>query len=485
MVNHTIKHITCLYCSLGCRVALRAAGDNITAIDYDDYDPVNRGSLCPRGHYNFELINHPQRLTDAWVGKKKTSIEHAVKYINIKLKKADKGSIGIMVSCNSCSEDAYMAAQLARSLGTTNISPSGETFDIEAASVNRWIDQDPRLADVRKIGEFENLIIIGDLLTRSPVLSKRINQVKYGKRGNRITVIDPNVTHTTWFATTHLKNKPGTEALLMAGMLKSISGDTRPELSELDMKTVEEGTGIKASVIERIASEFDDMEKGCIIFVPGPHKKRNDLVQYFMDAMTVTSLGKKHITFFSFANTLGVSKVIDSEVPDHAGYNDIISGIENGKIKNLLIFGDESYSPSSELDLLVRTGYFKDGKEDPYTVLLPLASHIERKGTMNLAGSRYVSIIPIIHNVGSRSNWKFISNLMNDSRGFDEILDTTNNITIKRTETGKIDLRAKINELKSITSYGEVPVANVTHFGDNRHVSNYFWWRANNTGTVL
>ena len=86
--------------------------------------------------------------------------------------------------------------------------------------------------------------------------------------------------------------------------------------------------------------------------------------------------------------------------------------------------------------------------------------------------------------MGSRSNWKLISNLMGVTKGFDKILDETTNIMVKETAGRDIDPRAKINEVKSVSPSGSVPLDNVTHFGDNRHVSNFFWWRANNAGSV-
>jgi hypothetical protein len=67
--------------------------------------------------------------------------------------------------------------------------------------------RDPsRRATLEEIDKAENLLIIGDILERTPVLSKRINRVKYGKRGNKIIVVDPADTRTTWFATTHLRS---------------------------------------------------------------------------------------------------------------------------------------------------------------------------------------------------------------------------------------------------------------------------------------
>ena len=74
------RNTICLFCSLGCGVAFRTSNDLVTAIDYDKENPVNLGSLCPRGYYNFELINHPQRLMYPQIGKNKVSWNEAVSF---------------------------------------------------------------------------------------------------------------------------------------------------------------------------------------------------------------------------------------------------------------------------------------------------------------------------------------------------------------------------------------------------------------------
>ena len=100
------------------------------------------------------------------------------------------------------------------------------------------------LGTVEEIEQADTLLIVGDILTRSPVLSHRINKVKYGKRGNKVIVIDPNQSHTSWFATTHLKLNHGTEAPLLAALIKIISDDNHKGLVNADLERVAGVTGI-------------------------------------------------------------------------------------------------------------------------------------------------------------------------------------------------------------------------------------------------
>ena len=54
-----------------------------TALVYDKENPVNHGSLCPRGNYVLELLTHPKRMESPKEGKKEVSFEEAIE-------KADK-----------------------------------------------------------------------------------------------------------------------------------------------------------------------------------------------------------------------------------------------------------------------------------------------------------------------------------------------------------------------------------------------------------
>src|SRR3989339_781027 len=92
-----VKKSVCLFCSLGCGLACRVEGREAVAIDYDRNNPVNLGALCPRGYYNYELLNHPGRLTSPSVGGEDGSWGEAASKVRRELQGIDPGSIGIVV----------------------------------------------------------------------------------------------------------------------------------------------------------------------------------------------------------------------------------------------------------------------------------------------------------------------------------------------------------------------------------------------------
>jgi len=464
------RKTTCLFCSLGCGVVFRTSAGQITAIDYDRENPINLGSLCPRGYYNLELINHPQRLTQPQIGKTIVTWDEAISFAKMELKKFDPSSIGIALSSMASNEDAYTACLMANLMGIKKISSVGDPADIEALDGNRWSVENSFLENVESIGDRDALLIIGDILTRSPVLSRRINKVKYGKRGNQVIVIDPNISHTTWFATTHLQNRPGTEALLMAAILKVLAEENKRENIDIDLQKVSQTVGIPAEAIIRAAKSFDDAESGTIIFAPGRNIQRNDLAQYFVKAASSFSINKKHITFYSYGNALGVSTIIDS----------MVNGREKdlGGVKALISLGEDTFVPG--VKFTVRSGFFAPDALNENDVLLPLASHIERKGNVTMAGKRNVNFKPIAHKVGGRSNVKIVNSLADIKMDFGETLDQTSRILSAGITEEKVDLKQKISEARDINSDIPTSPEDITHFGNNKLVNRFFWYRVNN-----
>ncbi|MCP4306226.1 MAG: molybdopterin-dependent oxidoreductase, partial [bacterium] len=53
---------TCVYCGVGCGIYLGVKGDQIVSMRGDRERPTNEGSLCVKGRYGFNFVNHPDRL---------------------------------------------------------------------------------------------------------------------------------------------------------------------------------------------------------------------------------------------------------------------------------------------------------------------------------------------------------------------------------------------------------------------------------------
>ncbi|KPJ69720.1 hypothetical protein AMJ44_02530 [candidate division WOR-1 bacterium DG_54_3] len=459
----------------------------MTAIDYDKENPINFGSLCPRGHYNFELLNHPQRLVEPQIGQRKVSWSEALTLLGHRLKEFEPDSVGIVLSSISSNEDAYLATKLAKILGIKNVCAVGDPADLEAYQGYKWGAAGAELAKIEDIGNSEALLIIGDILTRSPVLSKRLNQVKYGKRGNKIMVIDPNKSHTSWFATTHLMNQPGTEALLLAAMIKVISEEKKKGKIDINLEKASKTIGIPTEVILKAAKDFNSASSGTIIFAPNTTYERNDLISYFIKVLAGLSPNKKFITFYSFGNTLGLNIILDGMLEDHISYPEMLRRIEKGQLKALLMLGEDLSASYPELERRIKnlkfiaiSNYFETGLVDEAVLVLPLASHLEGSLSYTLADGSVVKLGPVAPKVGARSNLEIIAALLNMEVELEKISQETKEALDKGTPQEKVNIKEKLAEAKEIVAKEQVPLLNITHFGNNSLVRNFYWFKVNN-----
>jgi formate dehydrogenase alpha subunit len=58
-----VTKTTCPWCGVGCTLELHTDGDKIVKITSPLDAPTNKGSLCVKGRYGYEFVNHPSRLS--------------------------------------------------------------------------------------------------------------------------------------------------------------------------------------------------------------------------------------------------------------------------------------------------------------------------------------------------------------------------------------------------------------------------------------
>lgn len=146
LARTTETRSTCPYCSVSCGMIMYTIGDksknvktSIIHVEGDPDNPVNRGTLCPKGAGVLDMIHSPDRLrypevrapgSNEW---KRVSWDEALDRIAKHMKedrdknlvqKNDKGttvnrwnSIGFLASSAASNESGYLSVKVARGLG--------------------------------------------------------------------------------------------------------------------------------------------------------------------------------------------------------------------------------------------------------------------------------------------------------------------------------------------------------------------------------
>jgi NADH dehydrogenase/NADH:ubiquinone oxidoreductase subunit G len=133
-----------------------------------------------------------------------------------------------------------------------------------------------------------------------------------------------------------------------------------------------------------------------------------------------------------------------------------------------------------KLKFVALSNYFATGLVEDSVLLLPLASHLEEEGSYTLADGRVEDRMAIAPMVGAKSNLDILASLLNMDLEISKVTQEANEVVGKGAPLVKVDLNEKIAEAQEIAGKESVPQLDITHFGNNSLVKNFFWYRVNN-----
>ena len=121
----------CLLCSLGCGFIIESQNDEAINLEYDTDDSVGKGTLCGKGNYALELINHPMRLIDPKNEGSVVSWKEAFDRIAGEIgSHAENSGAGLILGGDASLEDIATAVQFAeKCLGSGRLAVHFATGD--------------------------------------------------------------------------------------------------------------------------------------------------------------------------------------------------------------------------------------------------------------------------------------------------------------------------------------------------------------------
>lgn len=150
LTHAKVSHSICPYCSVSCGMLIYKLGDtaknvreHVIHVEGDPDNPVNRGTLCPKGAGVMDMINSPGRVIYPSVREagskewKRISWDEALTRVARHMKadrdanfqaKNDAGTTvnrwpttGFLVCSSSSNESSYLSVKVARALGMVGI----------------------------------------------------------------------------------------------------------------------------------------------------------------------------------------------------------------------------------------------------------------------------------------------------------------------------------------------------------------------------
>ena len=235
----------CPYCGVGCLLTFKVKNDHIQYVDGRD-GPSNQGRLCVKGRYGFDYVHHPARLTRPLIRKPGTpktteiipsrdlhryfreatweeALDAAASGLRaIRDAQGPKALAGFGCAKGS-NEEAYLFQKLVRTgFGSNNVDHC--TRLCHASSVAALLETIGSGAVSNQVADgtqAEVIIVIGARPNDNhPVAATFMKNATLN--GSKLIVIEPYSSEMYLHAHAFLQLRPGTDVLLLNGMMHTI-----------------------------------------------------------------------------------------------------------------------------------------------------------------------------------------------------------------------------------------------------------------------
>ena len=508
-----VKEVTtvCTNCPVGCQMIAEVNKfGKVVRFKADLAGAANNGQACMTGKFGYEYTNDSSRLKRPYVREggilRKASWDEALEKIKAGLGGRSSEEVAVITSPRGSNEDQYVAAKFAKSvLKTANIDSA---LNSDSAMLSQLETRLGAGAATNPIWDLERskslLVVAGNPTEEQNVLA--VPAKKAIREGAKLVVIDSRETELTRYATEWLRPKPGSEALLIAGISRVIldealedkdfvrtrvdqADDLKQSLWTFDLAKVSRDTGIEDSQIRRAARLFADGDEAAILLGNDglDDTASEQLVDAVIDLAAITgNIGNESGGIFPLyqgANTVGARDMGAVPSENGLGIAGMISGMSSGSVKAALVMADgvSGYSPTLQslpvalenLDFLVVSAAFDSEITHHADVVLPAATYAEQNSTVTNV-ERRIQLLRVTAEPRheERTGWETVSAIANamGCSGFDyssasevfaeiaENVTTYNGLSHEQLQSGGIQWPTGANDSSILFSNDETKV---------------------------
>jgi formate dehydrogenase (NADP+) alpha subunit len=457
-----VKEVTtvCTNCPVGCQMIAEVNKfGKVVRFKADLAGAANNGQACMTGKFGYEYTNDSSLLKRPYVREggilRKASWDEALEKIKAGLGGRSSEEVAVITSPRGSNEDQYVAAKFAKSvLKTANIDSA---LNSDSAMLSQLETRLGAGAATNPIWDLERskslLVVAGNPTEEQNVLA--VPAKKAIREGAKLVVIDSRETELTRYATEWLRPKPGSEALLIAGISRVIldealedkdfvrtrvdqADDLKQSLWTFDLAKVSRDTGIDVSQIRRAARLFAEGDAGAILLGNDglDDTASEQLVDAIIGLAAITgNIGNESGGIFPLyqgANTVGARDMGAVPSENGLGIAGMISGMSSGSVKAALVMADgvSGYSPTLQslpvalenLDFLVVSAAFDSEITHHADVVLPAATYAEQNSTVTNV-ERRIQLLRVTAEPRheERTGWETVSAIANamGCSGFD------------------------------------------------------------------
>jgi len=284
---------TCSLCEATCGLELQVEGNRVVKVRGDEKDVFSRGYVCPKGVAIAAVHEDPDRLRKPLVKRDGVHVEaswdEAFSEIERRLlpimERGGRNAVAAYLGNPNVHNLAgtFYVRPVLKALGTRNIYSASTVDQMPKHVSSGMLFGSPGAIPVPDLDRTDFLLMLGanplesnGSLCTAPDFPGRLKAIQ--TRGGRFVVIDPRVTRTAKAADEHIFIRPGTDAMLLVGMIHTLFdeglvnlgtvADSVNGLAEVELavkpfspERVSAHCGVDASTMRRLARELAETEK--------------------------------------------------------------------------------------------------------------------------------------------------------------------------------------------------------------------------------
>ena len=470
-----VERTICPLCPVGCQMNLEYNGDGTMIRALPEINsPANHGQACFKGKFGLQFVNDTSRLQTPLVRRDGQLVEstwdEALDLVASRLAEYSGEAFAFLTAPNSTNEEHYLAQKFARAAMKSN---SVDQTSNTQPDLTLGLEQS--LGYAGATNPTWDLEQSGCILVFSSNVTEEHNvagvPIKRAARKNaKLVVIDSREVELTRYAHIWLRPAPGTEQLLLGGLLKSVidqgfqKDDWLAEncespatlqyaLSALDLDEVSKATQVAVGDIAEAARLYGEADASALVYALDniqPRLARDCVLSLVNLALMTGNLGKPGAGIYPMrpgANEQGawdvgcvpdrlpgyrrvsnsedrqaVEAIWDSSIPETPGLGlaQILQGARDGRVKAAFVIGDspnftngklgDGLAALDNLEFLVVCDSFLTEAAQRAHVVLPRATFVEKDGTFTNQERRIQRLKPgrSLPEGGPRPEWQVI-----------------------------------------------------------------------------
>ena len=283
-----VERSICPHCPVGCQMNLEFNGkDELIRVVPELNSPANQGQACFKGKFGLEFVNDPSKLASPLVRRDgalaEATWDEALDLIAERFAGHKAAEFALLTSPTSTNEEHYLAQKFARVvMGSNNVDQTSNT------NPELVLGLEPSLGFAAGTNSIWDLEKAGCILVFNSNVTEEHNVVgvpikRAARKDTKLVVIDSREVELTRYAHLWLRPFPGTELLLLAGLLKSLhdQGLERKEwlaencestasllyaLHSLEMDDITLATGVSADDIAEAARLYSQATPAALVY---------------------------------------------------------------------------------------------------------------------------------------------------------------------------------------------------------------------------